>query len=150
MYLVTGGAGFIGSNLVAALARRGDRVLVSDTLDDAKHKNLAKRGPWVLCLSPDQLPGAIESYGGTIEGVFHLGAISSTTEMDVAKLSRTNVELSQQLWQWCVEQQIPYIYASSAAVYGDGSQGFEDNPSPNALAKLQPLNPYGRSNLGGP
>ena len=82
---------------------------------------------------------------GKVETIFHLGAISSTTETKVDLIVEQNFRASQALWQWCAENKARFIYASSAATYGDGSAGFVDDDSANGLAKLRPLNPYGWS-----
>ncbi|NQV56816.1 MAG: ADP-glyceromanno-heptose 6-epimerase [Rhodospirillales bacterium] len=146
MYLVTGAAGFIGSNLVEALEREGaSGIAVCDTpSDDGKWRNLAKRnlGPIV---ESGQLLEFLGSSAGDIETIFHMGAISSTTETDLELLDAVNVRLPTELWDWCAKQGVPFIYASSAATYGDGAAGFDDDWSLAALAELKPLNGYGRS-----
>ncbi len=144
MILVTGGAGFIGSNLAAALAERGRGLAVCDLLDGAKAGNLDKIELNALA-TPAQLPDFLQDDGRSLTAVVHLGAISSTTETDEAKLRRINVELSQDLWRFCAARRIPFIYASSAATYGDGGRGFDDDMSLAYLRALEPLNPYGRS-----
>ena len=145
MILVTGGAGFIGSNLVAALAEQGRDVVISDRLRSGdKWKNIAKAGFREL-VAPEALDGWLERSGGGLDGVVHLGAISATTETDADLIYETNARLSTRLWHWCAERGVPYVYASSAATYGDGSAGFDDDPA--ALASLRPLNPYGWSKL---
>ena len=145
MILVTGGAGFIGSNLVAALAERGRRVAVCDWLGEGdKWRNLA-RHEVAQILPPPELLDWLAADGRRLEAVVHLGAISATTERDGDRLAATNVTLPQRLWRWCAAAQVPLIYASSAATYGDGSQGFDDEGSIAALARLRPLNGYGWS-----
>ena len=144
MYLVTGGAGFIGSNLTAALAERGERVAVCDRLgQDEKWQNVAKH---LLddIVPPEELWHWLEGRRD-LAGVVHLGAISATTERDMDLLVRENLRLSQAVWRWCAERRVPLLYASSAATYGDGSAGFDDDPAPEALARLRPLNGYGWS-----
>lgn len=145
MILVTGGAGFIGSNLVAALDDAGRHVAVCDRFGcDDKWKNLQTRDLAAL-VDPEQLDDLLVRQGETLEAVVHMGAISATTETDVDLIVETNVRLSQRLWVWCAERNVPLIYASSAATYGDGAQGFSDDDTPEALARLRPLNAYGWS-----
>jgi ADP-L-glycero-D-manno-heptose 6-epimerase len=145
MIIVTGGAGFIGSNLVAALEARGKRVVVSDWLGKAeKWRNIAKRDLENL-IAPEQLDDFLKEKDGDVEGIFHMGAISTTTETDVDLIAENNFRLSCKLWNWCRDTRVPFIYASSAATYGDGSAGFKDVESVDGLAKLRPLNAYGWS-----
>jgi ADP-L-glycero-D-manno-heptose 6-epimerase len=144
MLLVTGGAGFIGSNLVAALngAGRAD-VTVCDVLGhDGKWRNLAKR-QLADIVPPAELPGWLK--GRRLDAVIHLGAISETTATDGDLVIETNFRLSMRLLDWCTANATPLIYASSAATYGDGAQGFADDPSIPALKTLQPMNLYGWS-----
>lgn len=144
MILVTGGAGFIGSNLVAALAERGHRVVVCDRLRETdKWRNLAKSATHDI-VPPELLADWLEQ-NRRLEAVFHMGAISSTTVTDGDLVFDVNVRLSTRLWDWCAEHAVPFIYASSAATYGNGEQGFEDDASLQALARLRPLNAYGWS-----
>jgi ADP-L-glycero-D-manno-heptose 6-epimerase len=148
MILVTGGAGFIGSNLLAALDARGERNLVlCDWLgDDGKWQNVAKRELHEI-IPPERLFDWLDQYEvrTDLEAIFHMGAISATTETDADLIARTNITLPQRLWHWCAENDVRLIYASSAATYGDGEQGFEDDGSTAALAGLKPLNAYGWS-----
>ena len=146
MLLVTGGAGFIGSNLVAGLEARGVRdIVVCDRFGgDDKWRNLAKR-ELADVIPPEELFDFLEARGGEIDAVFHLGAISSTTETDVDLIIENNVRLSLELWEWCAVNAVRLIYASSAATYGDGTNGFDDDFSAGALARLKPMNPYGWS-----
>jgi ADP-L-glycero-D-manno-heptose 6-epimerase len=145
MFLVTGGAGFIGSNVVASLNEAGaTAIAVSDMIghDDAKWRNLAKRQ--VADLVP---PAELMSWlgGRKLDAVIHMGAISDTTATDGDLVMENNFRLSLRLLDWCTAARIPFIYASSAATYGDGSQGFDDDWSLEALRKLQPMNLYGWS-----
>lgn len=143
MILVTGGAGFIGSNLVAALAAEGRDVVISDRLRCGdKWKNLAKSDFREL-VDPEGLDAWLARSGAGLDAIVHLGAISSTTETDADLIYEANVRLSTRLWHWCAERGVPYVYASSAATYGDGSRGFDDDVA--ALPSLRPLNPYGWS-----
>jgi ADP-L-glycero-D-manno-heptose 6-epimerase len=146
MIVVTGGAGFIGSNLVAALEARGHRdIVVCDRLGgDGKWRNLRRRAPAEL-VAPEELPEFLDAHAHAIALVFHLGAISTTTETDADLIVASNFKLSQMLWRWCVRRGARLIYASSAATYGDGAQGFDDDRADSYLAKLAPLNAYGWS-----
>ncbi|MBT4770516.1 MAG: ADP-glyceromanno-heptose 6-epimerase [Rhodospirillaceae bacterium] len=146
MFLITGGAGFIGSNLAAALEKRGEsEIIVCDWLEDGdKWRNLAKR-ELADIVPPEDLFEFLQDNADAIHTVFHMGAISSTTETDADLVIETNFSLSLALWEWCRQENTRFIYASSAATYGDGSAGFNDDPSPEAMAKLQPLNVYGWS-----
>src|SRR5258708_4379494 len=144
MLLVTGGAGFIGSNVVAALndAGRAD-VAVCDLLGhDGKWRNLAKR-QLADIVPPAQLADWLG--GRRLEAIIHLGAISETTATDGDLVIETNLRLSMRLLDWCTANGTPFIYASSAATYGDGGQGFRDDPSIPALRALRPMNLYGWS-----
>ena len=142
---MTGGAGFIGSNLVAALAERGTRVVVCDRLRDAeKWRNLRKCRPWEL-IAPEGLQAWLAAHGRQLDAIVHLGAISSTLERDADRIIDVNLRLSVSLWEWCAAHGVRFVYASSAATYGAGEQGFEDDATPAALARLRPLNAYGWS-----
>ena len=144
MLLVTGGAGFIGSNVVAALndAGRTD-VAICDLLGhDGKWRNLAKR-QFADIVPPAELPDWLK--GRRLDAVIHLGAISETTATDADLVIETNLRLSMRLLDWCTASAVPFIYASSAATYGDGALGFRDDPSLAALKQLQPMNLYGWS-----
>jgi ADP-L-glycero-D-manno-heptose 6-epimerase len=144
MLLVTGGAGFIGSNVVAALneAGRAD-VAVCDRLGhDGKWRNLAKRQLADL-VPPAELLNWLS--GRRLDAIIHLGAISETTATDADLVIETNFRLSMRLLDWCTVHATPFIYASSAATYGEGAQGFRDDPSLAALKALRPLNLYGWS-----
>jgi ADP-L-glycero-D-manno-heptose 6-epimerase len=142
MILVTGGAGFIGSNLQAALVRRGVETVVSDRLrSDGKWRNLAAHPP-ARVIAPEDLDDFLRRLP-PLEMVFHLGAISSTTVTDGDLAWQTNVELSRLIWNWCADRGVRMVYASSAATYGNGQAGFEDAFTLDALQKLRPLNLYG-------
>jgi ADP-L-glycero-D-manno-heptose 6-epimerase len=144
MLLVTGAAGFIGSNVVAALNEAGRTdVAVNDLMgSDGKWRNLAKRQVADV-VPPAELFRWLE--GRKLDAVIHMGAISDTTATDADLVLETNFRLSMRLLDWCTEMRTPFIYASSAATYGDGEAGFSDDWSPEALKKLRPLNLYGWS-----
>ncbi|MCK1666276.1 ADP-glyceromanno-heptose 6-epimerase [Bradyrhizobium sp. 153] len=144
MLLVTGGAGFIGSNVVAALNQAGrSDVVVCDLLgSDGKWRNLAKR-QLVDIVPPAELEGWLK--GRKLDAMIHLGAISETTATDGDLVIETNFRLSMRLLNWCTANAVPFIYASSAATYGDGADGFDDVSSLPALKKLRPMNLYGWS-----
>jgi ADP-L-glycero-D-manno-heptose 6-epimerase len=144
MLLVTGGAGFIGSNVVAALNDAGHAdVAVCDVLGhDGKWRNLAKRRLADI-VPPAQLPEWLK--GRRLDAVIHLGAISETTATDADLVIETNFRLSMRLLDWCTANATPFIYASSASTYGDGAQGFRDDQSIAALTTLRPMNLYGWS-----
>ncbi|MEI8395689.1 MAG: ADP-glyceromanno-heptose 6-epimerase [Rhodospirillaceae bacterium] len=146
MIVVTGGAGFIGSNLLAGLERQGTpRFAVCDRFRTAdKWRNLAKREVCAL-VPPDRLFTFLDEQAGQVDVIYHLGAISATTERDVDLIVANNFNLSVDIWRWCARNDTRLIYASSAATYGDGALGFDDDGSPEALARLRPLNPYGWS-----
>jgi ADP-L-glycero-D-manno-heptose 6-epimerase len=141
LHIVTGGAGFIGSNIARALVARGDDVIVVDTTEGEKTRNLA--GLRLTDILP--LSSPLESVRAKVASVIHMGAISSTTETDLDRLQETNFQYPCQLWDWCTRNRVPFVYASSAATYGDGNAGFEDRDDPDYLEKLRPLNPYGAS-----
>src|SRR5438445_8131745 len=144
MLLVTGGAGFIGSNVVAALngAGRADVAVCDGLGHDGKWRNLAKR-QLADIVPPAELLSWLK--GRRLDAIIHLGAISETTATDGDLVIETNFRGSMRLLDWCTANATPLIYASSAATYGDGEQGFRDDPSVEGLKKLRPMNLYGWS-----
>jgi ADP-L-glycero-D-manno-heptose 6-epimerase len=145
MYVITGGAGFIGSNLAARLAERGEAVVVADWLrNDDRWRNLVKH-ELVDLLPPEALLEWLQRHAAAVGAIVHLGANSSTTERDVDLILRQNTRATLDLISWCSQHGKRLIYASSAATYGDGSAGFEDDSGCEALSRLRPLNPYGWS-----
>jgi ADP-L-glycero-D-manno-heptose 6-epimerase len=145
MYLVTGGAGFIGSNIVAQLSDAGEEIVVCDWMkNDQRWRNLAKHEVAAI-IAPPQLGGWLEGRSDSISAVVHMGAISTTTETDIDQLAENNIRATLDLLEWCTQTKTRFIYASSAATYGDGATGFDDEFTPTALAALRPLNAYGWS-----
>jgi ADP-L-glycero-D-manno-heptose 6-epimerase len=144
MLLVTGGAGFIGSNVVAAFNEAGrSDIVVNDVLGtDQKWRNLGKR-QLADAVAPADLFRWLD--GRKLDAVIHMGAISDTTATDADLVIENNFRTSMRLLDWCAAARVPFIYASSAATYGDGSQGFDDDGSPEALKRLKPMNLYGWS-----
>jgi ADP-L-glycero-D-manno-heptose 6-epimerase len=144
MLLVTGGAGFIGSNVVASLNEGGRAdIAVNDMLgSDGKWRNLAGRQLADFVASAD-LARWLD--GRKLDAVIHLGAISSTTATDGDAVMENNFRLSLRLLDWCTAARTPFIYASSAATYGDGHEGYADDWSQGALNRLKPMNLYGWS-----
>lgn len=144
MLLVTGGAGFIGSNVVAALndAGRTDIAVCDQLGSDGKWRNLAKR-QLADFVPPAELLRWLQNR--KLNAVVHLGAISATTATDGDEVIQANFVLSLKLLDWCASTSTPFIYASSAATYGNGDQGFDDDWSLAALKQLRPLNLYGWS-----
>jgi ADP-L-glycero-D-manno-heptose 6-epimerase len=144
MFLVTGGAGFIGSNVIASLNEAGhSNIIVNDDATAAdKARNLSKRRIAEV-VPPKKLSAWLD--GCKLDAVIHLGAISDTTASDADLILETNYRLSMRLLDWCTATRTPFIYASSAATYGDGAEGFVDDGVPAALRRLKPLNLYGWS-----
>ncbi|MBO6948835.1 MAG: ADP-glyceromanno-heptose 6-epimerase [Rhodospirillales bacterium] len=148
MYVITGGAGFIGSNVAAQLEAKGmgPLVIVDRLRDGNKWRNIAGRTLHDI-VHPDNIHDFLAASGRAVKGIVHMGAISATTETDADLIVETNFRLSRDLWVWASEHGVPLVYASSAATYGDGAAGFEDDMSVEGLNKLKPLNPYGWSKL---
>lgn len=148
MIVVTGGAGFIGSNIVARLCAEDRRdIVVCDRLEDAasgKWRNIAKHGI-VDFWQPEELFDQLARHDDHVSAIVHMGAISSTTEADADRIMSTNFSLSRDLWDWCAREGVRFLYASSAATYGDGSLGFSDDDDVRSLSALRPLNAYGYS-----
>lgn len=142
MIIVTGGAGFIGSCVVRTLndAGRTDIVIVDDIHDTDKWMNMRNK-KYIKYVHKSKFLEELPSYKG-VEAIIHMGAQSSTTERDFDYLWNNNFEYTKALWNYCAEKHISFIYASSAATYGDGSLGFDDRMN---IDLLRPLNGYGYS-----
>ena len=125
LVLVTGGAGFIGSNIVAALSERGEKIVICDWLESGdKWKNIAKS---TICdfVDPDDLEGWLHKNDSRFRAIIHMGAISATTETNGDLILKRNFAPTRMLWRFATDNAIPFIYASSAATYGDGSAGLK-------------------------
>jgi ADP-L-glycero-D-manno-heptose 6-epimerase len=145
LIVVTGAAGFIGSNVVACLNEQGrNDIVVCDWLgQDQRWLNLRKR-MFRRFVFPDELMAFLQD-AEDVEAVIHMGADSSTTTSNGDAIVRTNFQYSLRLLDWCAAHGVPLIYASSAATYGDGAKGFADGTSFARLRELRPLNLYGWS-----
>jgi ADP-L-glycero-D-manno-heptose 6-epimerase len=144
MIVVTGAAGFIGSCLISRLnADNFNYIVAVDAFGDAeKMKNLANKK--IKHLVEREVFGAwLDQNYRDVEFIFHIGARTDTAEFDMELLNKLNLEYTQMLWKKCCTYQIPLVYASSAATYGLGEQGYDDNES--LISELKPLNPYGVS-----
>ena len=144
MIIVTGAAGFISSCLVAELNNKGFKniVVVDDFSREDKNLNLVGKELIAKVPRMDFFKWAAD-FKDEIEFVFHLGARTDTTEFDTAIFDKLNVEYSKSMWDLCADNNIPLVYASSAATYGMGEHGYDDNHE--VIEKLKPLNPYGDS-----
>ncbi|WP_047517312.1 ADP-glyceromanno-heptose 6-epimerase [Methylophilus sp. Q8] len=142
MIIITGGAGMIGSIMAWHLNNklgRQDLIIVDRITHENQWQNLVHRH-YAEYLDKDQLFDFLED-NDDITAVIHMGAISATTERDFNKLVADNMHYSQDLWSWCAEYEVPFFYASSAATYGGGEQGYDDA----SIENLRPLNGYGYS-----
>ena len=143
MIVVTGGAGFIGSNVINHLLVNKEKVISVDWHKKENYSYFIRNN--FKKISPDVLEDFLNKNKKKISIILHLGAITSTTENDLKKILKNNVNLSLYLWNWCLKNKKRFIYASSAATYGDGKNGFNDLNDKGYLAKLLPLNLYGWS-----
>ncbi|MGI4789904.1 MAG: ADP-glyceromanno-heptose 6-epimerase [Janthinobacterium lividum] len=143
MLVVTGGAGFIGSVLVAALNARGRRdILIVDEFGTGpKWKNLRHK-EFIDVVMPEKFAHDLTAgvYDGNLDGILHIGAITDTSYTDMDELQERNVRYTRTLAQWAMAQDVRFVYASSASVYGDGALGFSD--ADDVTPMQLPLNPY--------
>ena len=144
MIVVTGSAGFISSCLISKLNEQGitDLVLVDDFANDEKEKKYVNK-KYKSLINRENISDFLEKKKSEIEFIFHLGARTDTTEFNKIIFDKLNLNYSKVIWNFCTENNIPLVYASSAATYGMGELGYDDNHE--VIPKLKPLNPYGES-----
>jgi ADP-L-glycero-D-manno-heptose 6-epimerase len=144
MIIITGAAGFIGSCLVQKLNDEGyyDLILVDDFSNEIKNKNFEGK-KFTSKVERDVFPAWLRENHLHVQFVFHIGARTDTTEMDRLLLNRLNLDYTKSIWTICTEFGLPLVYASSAATYGLGELGYEDDEA--KIPMLKPLNPYGDS-----
>jgi ADP-L-glycero-D-manno-heptose 6-epimerase len=143
--LVTGAAGFIGSNIARMLAEDGADVVACDWFGQGDQWRYLADVRLHDIVRPEALPDWLAREGREVSAIVHMGAVSATTETDVDRIVQLNVRATLDLWRFAAERGASFIYASSAATYGDGSAGFVDDDSEAGLARLRPLNAYGWS-----
>jgi ADP-L-glycero-D-manno-heptose 6-epimerase len=144
MIIVTGAAGFIGSFLIQRLNQDNFNAIIAVDKFDNEEKNKNLVGLKIKeKIDRDQFLSWLDSNNETVEFIFHIGARTNTTEFDTALLNKLNTQYTKDIWVRCCNYQIPLVYASSAATYGLGELGYDDDES--KIAQLKPLNPYGQS-----
>jgi ADP-L-glycero-D-manno-heptose 6-epimerase len=141
--LVTGAAGFIGSAFVRSCNIKGIRVISVDHAKYFSQRTEHKGIEFGEIVDRDQLFDWLKSNRPTLNGIIHLGACANTMQLDEEYLKKMNLEYSQKLWSFATQERLPFVYASSAATYGDGSMGYDDDET--KIQNLKPLNPYGES-----
>ena len=143
MLIITGGAGFIGSNLIYELNRIKEKnIIICDVLNSKLKKNYLKKLSYKKIVPPIKIFNFLEKNKEKIRYIFHLGAISATTSSNFSKLIKNNLEFPIKILKFCNLNKIDLIYASSASTYGNGKNGFNDNDNLHYLNKLKPLNFY--------
>ena len=144
MIVVTGAAGFIGSCMLRKLNyEKITNIVIVDDFSKTEKLNNYSNYNFSLKIDRKDFIQWFKENAGQIEGVYHLGARTDTTEFDWNIFVELNLQYTKNIWQICAENNIPMVYASSAATYGDGENGYEDDM--NLIPQLKPLNPYGRS-----
>ncbi len=142
--IITGADGFIGSCMVSYLNRQGfEKLILVDEFDDEEKELNLLHKKYIVRVEREDFFGWVQREKPAVDFVFHLGARTDTTEFDYSVHQRLNVEYSQKMWNYCAMHNIPLVYASSAATYGEGELGYDD--SHDIIEQLQPLNPYGIS-----
>ena len=144
-YLITGAAGFIGARFIESCNALGHRLFSVDDLEHFKKRQENKNLDFGKQIDRSNLFTWLNSLQPHFDGIIHLGAITDTRETNEQRLNQLNLEYSKNLWIYASKNKIPYIYASSAATYGDGLNGYDDIES--KISELKPLNLYGESKL---
>lgn len=144
MIALTGAAGFIGSCMLSKLNAEGlNNIVIVDDFSKTEKLNNYSNSKFALKIERENFIQWFKENADEVEGVYHLGARTDTTEFDWNVFKKLNLEYTKDIWNICAEHNIPMVYASSAATYGGGEHGYEDDL--NIISKLEPLNPYGRS-----
>jgi ADP-L-glycero-D-manno-heptose 6-epimerase len=141
--LVTGASGFIGARFVESCGRRGIPVVSVDRRTSFSERAEHRGVDFGTIVDFEALADWLAGTPPPLAGIVHLGACTDTTEMDVELLRHVNVEYSERLWRYASTHHVPLVYASSAATYGDGALGYDDDEA--VIPRLRPLNPYGES-----